>query len=144
MRQIASAIGLVFAGSLFLSTVAWTQQAAGETNDAPSPPPLPESSVSSEQKPSEPAALAQKESDANTTKPAPEAPVQRAGEPSQTTAIPLATAKPTQQQTLVSSKALVGVTVKNLQGEKLGNLQELNSGGVHPANEVQMTHIAAS
>lgn len=28
--------------------------------------------------------------------------------------------------------------------DELGNLQELNSGGVHPANEVQMTHIAAS
>ena len=39
--------------------------------------------------------------------------------------IPLATSKPAQQQTLVSSGALVGSTVKDRQGEKLGELREL-------------------
>jgi sporulation protein YlmC with PRC-barrel domain len=124
MRKITPSIGLFFAGSLFLSTVAWTQQESEDKNYVPPSPASPESAVSHEQKPQEPAALSQKAPDANATKPTPESQAQRAGEPSQAT-IPLATAKPTQQQTLVSSKALVGATVKNLQGEKLGDLQEL-------------------
>ncbi len=40
-------------------------------------------------------------------------------------AIPLAQGKPAQQQPLVSTQALVGTTVKNAQGEELGQIEEL-------------------
>ena len=113
MRTIAPSVGLLFVGSLVLSPVAWAQLEEDKNHVSPSTA-SPESSVSHEQKPH----------DANATKPTPEVQAQREGE-SHETAIPLATTKPAQQQTLVSSKALVGVTVKNLQGEKLGDLQEL-------------------
>jgi len=113
MRTIAPSVGLFFVGSLFLSPVAWAQLEDDKDHAIPSTVPS-ESSASHEQKPH----------DANATKPAPEAQAQRADETQEKT-IPLATTKPVQQQTLVSSKALVGVTVKNLQGEKLGDLQEL-------------------
>ncbi len=113
MRMIAPSLGLFFVGSLFLSPIAWAQL-EDDKNHTPPSAASPEPYVSQEQKPH----------DANTTKPAAETQAQREEEKREA-AIPLATTKPTQQQTLVSSKALVGVTVKNLQGEKLGDLQEL-------------------
>src|SRR5437879_1772748 len=103
MRTIAPSVGLFFVGSLFFSPLAWAQLEEDKNYGLPSPAP-PESSVSHEQK----------THDANATKPTPDAQAKREGE-SHETAIPLATTKPAQQQTLVSSKALVGVTVKNLQ-----------------------------
>ena len=124
MRKIAPSIGLFFVSSLFLSTVAWTQQETEDKSQIPSSSASPESIGSQEQKPQEPASLSQKAPDAMATKSRPDSQAQGAGAPSQT-AIPLATTKPLQQQTLVSSKALVGAPVNNLQGEKLGNLQEL-------------------
>ena len=66
MRKIAPSIGLFFVGSLFLSTIAWTQEAEDKNNVPPSPVP-PESSVSHEQKPQEPAALSQKATEAKAT-----------------------------------------------------------------------------
>ena len=87
MRKIAPSIGSFFVASLFLSTVAWTQQESEDKNYVPPSPVSPESSVSHEQKPQEPAALSQKAPEAKTTKPTPESQAQRADEPHQT-AIP--------------------------------------------------------
>ena len=39
--------------------------------------------------------------------------------------LPLAQSKPAQQKPLISTQSLVGTTVKNTQGEKLGTIEEL-------------------
>jgi len=113
MRTIAPSMGLFFVGSLFLSPMAWAQL-EDDKNHTPPSAASPEPYVSPEQKPH----------DANAAKPTPETQAEHADK-TREAAIPLATTKPVQEQTLVSSKALIGVDVKNLQGEKLGDLQEL-------------------
>lgn len=46
-------------------------------------------------------------------------------ESSSQSTIPLAASKPAQQETMVSSNTIVGATVKNPQGEELGEIEEL-------------------
>src|SRR5262245_11726005 len=112
MDKIASLTALFSAASLLFSLGAWAQQETESESYAPPPPAATEPAVS------------HKATDVNSSQPSSEPQAQRATEPEQE-AIPLATNKPAQQQTLVSSSALVGTAVKNLQGEKLGNLREL-------------------
>jgi sporulation protein YlmC with PRC-barrel domain len=124
MRNIASLTALCSAGSLLLSVVAWAQPAMEDKSYTPPPPAVTEPSVPPVQEAKEPAVVSQEATDPDAFKASDEQQVQRATEPAEES-IPLATSKPTQEQTLVSSSAFIGTAVKNLQGEKLGNLQEL-------------------
>jgi sporulation protein YlmC with PRC-barrel domain len=122
MRKIASLTALYFAGSVLLSAVAWAQSATEDEGYTPPPPAVTEPSVSPEREAQEPAAVSQEATDPHEASAEPRS--QGSTEPVEES-IPLATSKPTQEQTLVSSNAFVGATVKNPQGEKLGSLQEL-------------------
>ena len=116
MNKISTLTALVSAGSLFFAISTWAQQRTEDEFSTPPPVAATESSVSHDHEAPAPTAAADQ--------PAATDPVDQ---PSDTTkeSIPLATSKPAQQQTLVSSSALVGTAVKNLQGEKVGDIREL-------------------
>ena len=124
MKKMLPLSALGFAASLFLSLGAWAQQ---NTEDEVSTPPSAATTVPSpahdyeDQAPTaaanqQPASVAAEHPDHEQVLPS----AQSARE-----SIPLATSKPAQQQTLISSRALVGTAVKNLQGEKVGDIREL-------------------
>jgi sporulation protein YlmC with PRC-barrel domain len=109
MKKRATLPVLVSACSLLLAPAAVAQQ---EVID-----PQPEPGAESPPPPSSP------------TAPEPAAPPREAApgtpEPPAQPTIPLATSKPAQQDTLLSSTTIVGTTVKNPQGEELGRIQDL-------------------
>jgi sporulation protein YlmC with PRC-barrel domain len=124
MKKILSLTTLGFAASLFLSLGAWAQQ---NTEDELSTPPPAATTVPApahdyeDQAPTaaanqQPASLAAEHSSHEQVAPS---------DQSAQESIPLATSKPAQQQTLISSRALVGTAVKNQQGEKVGDIREL-------------------
>jgi sporulation protein YlmC with PRC-barrel domain len=124
MGKIVSLAALFSAGSLLFSGGAWAQQGTESESYAPPPSAATEPAVPHNPEAQEPAVVSHKATEANSSEPSSEHQAQRANGPDQES-IPLATSKPAQQQTLVSSGALVGTAVKNLQGEKLGDLREL-------------------
>ena len=109
MDKTISLIAVLSAGSLLFSGAAWAQLGTEDEDQPTSPPAVSAPSASHR---------------------ATAADAERSSEPQDQhkaaqESIPLATSKPAQQQTLVSSTALVGSTVKDLQGEKVGEIREL-------------------
>jgi sporulation protein YlmC with PRC-barrel domain len=123
MNKIVTLTALVSAGSLFLSIGAWAQQG---TEDELTPPSAAatEPAVSHGREAQEPAAVSDQSAASESMEQPSDQPVQHSSETPKES-IPLATSKPAQQQTLVSSSALVGTAVKNPQGEKVGDIREL-------------------
>jgi sporulation protein YlmC with PRC-barrel domain len=113
MDKTISLIALLSAGSLFFSGAAWAELGTENEDQPMSPPAVSEPSASHPHQ----AANADVERSA--------APQDQHSAKAAEESIPLATSKPAQQQTLVSSTALVGSTVKDLQGEKIGEIREL-------------------
>ncbi|HEV8718008.1 MAG TPA: PRC-barrel domain-containing protein [Candidatus Binatia bacterium] len=111
MDKTLSFIALLSAGSLLFSGTTWAQQGTEGEDRPTSPPAMSEPSTSHQA------------TDSDSFERSAE-PGQRSSEATHES-IPLATSKPAQQQALVSSSALVGSTVKDRQGEKLGELREL-------------------
>jgi sporulation protein YlmC with PRC-barrel domain len=101
MKTKGTAIAIVSSFGLLLATAAVAQQ---ETSEFPVPPP----------------SSAPPEIPAHSTEPE-----QGIREPSAQSTSPLSPGHPVQQGTLLSSSTLVGATVKNLEGEDLGKIQEL-------------------
>lgn len=126
MRIHSAFIALGFAGSIALAVAASAQQGPEESSTPPPPATSHDSTVTEEPYAQEPAAPSYPTA-AQESAPASESRAQRpleSGETAKTT-IPLTTDKPMQQQPLVSNTAVIGATVKNAQGEKLGDIREL-------------------
>src|SRR5262245_35231959 len=123
MKKLAILTALLLAGNVFLSIGVWAQQG---TDDEFSPPPTPatEPAASHNYEANEPTGGSEQQAADEPVEHPSDQPVHGSNDTSKES-IPLATSKPAQQQTLVSSSALVGTAVKNLQGEKVGDIREL-------------------
>jgi len=120
MRKIVSLTALFSAGSLLLSGTVGAQIGTEGESYPTSPPAATEPSVPHNPEARDPAVISPEPTESDASEQQAESSTEPAQEP-----IPLATSKPTQEQTLVSSGALVGTTVKDLQGEEIGELREL-------------------
>jgi sporulation protein YlmC with PRC-barrel domain len=121
MRKIVSLIALFSVGSLLFLFVRGAHTDTDESHPASPPAAATDPSASHTQGTREPADISHEATDSDSSDPSAEPHSDKLVQES----IPLAASKPAQQQTLVSSSAFVGTTVKDLQGEKLGELREL-------------------
>src|SRR5262249_35990381 len=135
MKKMLSLTALGFAVSVWLALGAWAQQNTQDEFSTPSPAATVPSAAheSEDQAPTAAATVPSPAHDYEDQAPSATANRQPAAQtaeysrhervaPSNQAAqesIPLASSKPAQQQTLISSRALVGVAVQNLQGEKV-------------------------
>lgn len=122
-----SLMALVSSLTLLIAPLSWAQQEATEAQSEPveeqgSPPAGRPTTVEPTQSPTaDPAEPTEQRLDTAQSK---DQESEDAKSSSQST-IPLASSKPAQQETMVSSNTIVGATVKNPQGEELGEIEEL-------------------
>jgi sporulation protein YlmC with PRC-barrel domain len=121
MAVKTSLLALWFCGSLLLPLTAGAQPDANEDASTASSPP-----ADTETPPAEPPSPSTSSAEPTTPAPPPSTSTATQSAPTGQPAIPLSESKaPQQHAPLISNTAIVGATVKNSQGEKLGNIREI-------------------